>query len=141
MIEYARNVLGITEAHHEEYDSNASVLFIKRLSCSLAGKTMSINIKKDSQAYQYYQKSEVEEDYYCNFSINPEFKECLEKSELVISGIDKDNEFRIIELPENRFFMATLFVPHSRVMDGKPHPIIRAFVKESTYQVMTNDWR
>lgn len=40
VIEYARNVLGILDAQHAEYDPYASNLFISELSCSLAGKTM-----------------------------------------------------------------------------------------------------
>ncbi len=132
IIEFARNTLGIKAANHEEYDKDSSVLFITRLSCSLAGKTMSIQIQKNSKAYQQYNMNEIEEDYYCNFGINPNFKKALEKSsELLISGVDQDNEIRIVEIPGNSFFIATLFVPHSKVIKDKPHPIIKAFVEES----------
>lgn len=132
IIEFARNILGIKDASHEEYDNNSSVLFISRLSCSLAGKTLSVRIRENSKAYEYYQKSEVEEDYYCNFGINPVFKKDLEKSaELLISGIDQDNEIRIVEYPANRFFISTLYVPNSKSTKDKPHPIIKAFVEAS----------
>lgn len=132
IIEFARNCLGIENANHEEYDSNASTLLISRLSCSLAGKTMSIQIREDSRAYQCYEKNLVEEDYYCNFGIHPNFQETLEKSpELFITGVDQDKDIRIIELPSNRFFVATLFVPHAKSTKDNPHPIIKAFVEES----------
>src|SRR3954471_9040917 len=40
ILEYARNVMGFTEASHAESDPYASCLFITPLSCSLVGKTM-----------------------------------------------------------------------------------------------------
>lgn len=131
IIEFARNVLGIKEAQHEEYDNHAPVLFISRLICSLAGKTLSILIREGSKAFQCYQKSEAEEDYYCNFGINPDFKGQLEHSDLLISGVDQDNEIRIIEIPNHRFFVATLFVPQSKSTKENPHPIIKSFIQES----------
>src|SRR6266699_1724699 len=42
ILEYARNVLGVTDAEHQESAPTASPLFISRLACSLVGRTMSI---------------------------------------------------------------------------------------------------
>lgn len=42
IIEYARNVLGIIDAQHEEYNKESTALFISQLACSLAGKTMKL---------------------------------------------------------------------------------------------------
>lgn len=130
VIEFARNVLGIKEAMHEEYDNEASVLFVNKLVCSLAGKTMKVTLKQPSLAYDCYNSSETVENYYCNFGINPEFKNQLEHEELRISGTDQDNEIRIIEIPKNRFFVSTLFVPQSKSSVEKPHPIIERFILE-----------
>ncbi len=129
ILEYARNVLGIKEAQHEEYDKDATILFIKQLTCSLAGKTMSITIKRGSKTFKCYNNEKTTEDYYCNFGINPEFKNQLEESDLFISGVDQDGEIRIVEIPTNDFFIATLFVPHTKSTKEKPHPIIKEFVK------------
>jgi CTP synthase (UTP-ammonia lyase) len=130
MIEYARNVLGIKEATHEEYDINASMLFISKLTCSLAGKSFTVNIRKRSKVFESYNSEEAVEDYYCNFGINPAFKDQLLNSKLLISGVDQDGEIRIVELPENNFFVATLFVPHSNAAEDRPHPIIKMFTEE-----------
>ena len=40
VLEYARNVAGIKDAAHAENDPDATVLFVTRLACSLAGRTM-----------------------------------------------------------------------------------------------------
>ena len=138
VIEIARNMLGYEEAQHEEYDSASSQLFVNKLVCSLAGKTMKIQIKKGSQAFRWYGKKETEENYYCNFGINPEFEKKLTHPELIFSGVDNDGEIRIIEIKENNFFIATLFVPQSRSTKENPHPIIKGFV-DMAYQQALKD--
>jgi CTP synthase (UTP-ammonia lyase) len=129
IIEFARNVLGFRNAQHEEYDNTSSELFISKLTCSLAGKTMTIRIQEGTHAYNCYKTTESVEDYYCNFGINPDFKDKLNHPDLVVSGLDQDGEIRIIEIPRNDFFVATLFVPQSRATEECPHPIIEGFVE------------
>jgi CTP synthase (UTP-ammonia lyase) len=129
VLEYARNVLKIEGANHEEYDSDSSVLFIHKLVCSLAGKKMSIMIKENSLAYDCYQRKEIVEDYYCNFGLNPIFTPQLEESDLYITGTDDNKEIRIVELPNHDFFLATLFVPQSRFTEDNHHPIIKKFIE------------
>ena len=54
VIEYARNVLGFEDAQHAEYDPYASDLFISELTCSLAGKTMTVHVEEPSGAFDLY---------------------------------------------------------------------------------------
>lgn len=129
IIEFARNILGVKEAQHEEYDANVSSLFISKLVCSLAGKKMKIFLRKESKAFLCYNKEEVAENYYCNFGINPKFQDELNHPSLLISGVDQDDEIRIIEIPENKFFVATLFVPQTNSTIEEPHPLIHEFIK------------
>lgn len=130
IIEFARNVLKIENAQHEEYDNESSILFINKLACSLAGKRMKVNLLEDSIAFNCFKSEDTTEDYYCNFGINPEFKDKLMHEDLIISGIDQDGEIRIIELKKNRFFISTLFVPQTNSTENLPHPIIERFVLE-----------
>jgi len=69
IIEYARNVLLIKEAEHAEYDPYASKLVVNKLVCSLAGKTLEINIDTESKTYQIYNKLRIKEEYYCNLTL------------------------------------------------------------------------
>lgn len=46
VLEFARNVVGLEDAQHAEYDPYASTLFITPLSCSLAGQIMTVHVKK-----------------------------------------------------------------------------------------------
>jgi CTP synthase (UTP-ammonia lyase) len=131
IIEYARNVLGIENAQHEEYSKNSANLFITKSSCSLYGRSMIVNISDDTKAYEYYGTNTTIEDYYCDYGINPVYIDKLKRPDFLISGVDQDGEIRIIEIPSHKFYMATLFVPHSRVTEHKPHPLIKAFVENS----------
>jgi CTP synthase (UTP-ammonia lyase) len=135
VLEYARNVLGFDDAAHAEYDPYASRLFISRLACSLVGKTMQVWLTSGSRAADAYGALEVQEQYYCNFGINPAVVENLFSlhsrdqwwrsgsagaspsqgtpqrafpTALALSGVDQNGEPRVIELPRHRFFIATL---------------------------------
>jgi CTP synthase (UTP-ammonia lyase) len=129
VIEYARNVMGITEATHAESDPYASCLFVTPLSCSIVGTTMEVSIKPGTKAAAAYQTSSAIEKYYCNFGLNPQHQQALEESGLVISGTDQSGEARIAELPGHPFFLGTLFVPQARSIPGSPHPLMLEFCR------------
>ena len=127
VLEYARNVMGIKDAAHAETDPYASCLFVTPLSCSLVGKTMQVTIKPESKAAAIYQAHSAMEAFYCNFGLNPEYQEQLERAGLEITGKDENGETRIVELVSHPFFIGTLFVPQARSEPGKPHPLILEF--------------
>ena len=130
LIEYARNKLNIKDANHAEYDPYASNLFITPLSCSLVGIKLPIKLQEASKVAKFYGKIDIEEKYYCNFGLNPKHQNDLHDGGLRVSGIDHDNEARVFEIPELRFFVATLFVPQALSTQMAPHPLISAFIQE-----------
>ncbi|MDK2865793.1 MAG: hypothetical protein PWP51_916 [Clostridiales bacterium] len=135
VIEIARNMLSIKDASHEEYpEESSSHLFISKLVCSLAGKTMAVRIQAHSKAFDAYQTKDVNENYYCNFGINPGILNQLQHPDLIFSGVDQDGEIRILELKHLDYFVATLFVPQSRSTREKPHPLIRDFIAAAMTQ-------
>lgn len=124
VLEYARNVLGFSDAAHAEYDPYASDLFISELSCSLAGQTMTVAVRENTTAASLYKQHTVSEKYYCNFGLNLDHLPALTAAGLVVSGTDQDGEPRILELPDRQFFVATLFVPQTSSTADAPHPLI-----------------
>ena len=132
VLEYARNVLGFTDADHAESNPYASRLFITALSCSLVGKSVSVEIAAGSIASRCYQSPEATEDYYCNFGLNRDYEKTLEDGGLKIAGRDSDGEARIVELPNHPFFVGTLFVPQTRSTESNPHPIIVGFIQAAS---------
>jgi CTP synthase (UTP-ammonia lyase) len=129
VIEYARNVLAFRDAEHAEYDPYASSLFITPLSCSLVGRAMDVIIAPGSRVAEIYGKTQVQEQYYCNFGINPLHQKKLNDGGFRIVGNDADGEARILLMPDHPYYIATLFVPQLTSTEQQPHPIIIAFLQ------------
>jgi CTP synthase (UTP-ammonia lyase) len=128
IVEFARDVLGITDAAHAEYGPSAGSLFITALECSLRGRQMTVTLVPGSVAAAAYPAATAAERYYCDFGLNPAYRGQLTAAGLMVSGTDEDGEVRIVELPGHRFFLATLFVPQASSAPGRPHPLLSAFV-------------
>jgi CTP synthase (UTP-ammonia lyase) len=129
VIEFARNVLHITDAQHAEYDPYASKLVVSPLTCSLKGQALTINLAdKNSQAYRVYGKPVIEERYHCNFGLNPGYQQAIHDAGLKVTGVDTNGEARILELEDHPFYIATLFVPQDNSTAEWPHPLVTAFL-------------
>jgi CTP synthase (UTP-ammonia lyase) len=131
IIEHARNVLGISGAEHEETAPDASQLAISRLACSLAGRAKQISLEPGSKLAEIYGVTSVEEEYLCNFGVNPAYVERLAKGPLQIVASDDEGAIRGVELPGHPFFIGTLFLPQHRSSAEKPHPLVTAFVQQA----------
>lgn len=129
LLEYARNVLGFQDAQHAEYDPYASNLFISQLACSLVGRRMELHFVPGSRVAAIYGTEGAEEEYYCNFGVNPDKVPLLRQGDLEISGSDAEGEIRVVELCDHPFFFGTLFVPQLGSTPAKPHPLVTAFVR------------
>lgn len=128
-MEYARNVLGLHEAHHEEIDAQASCLLITQLTCSLVGQTQTITLTPGSRVHRIYQAETIATHYFCNYGLNPAFRDIVAQSELAITGVGAEGEVRVIELPQQRFFLATLFLPQVASTSAHPDALIVAYLE------------
>ena len=128
-MEYARNVLGIADAEHEESLPGAPTVVISKLACSLVGKTQKIAIPLNFIAHRAYGGKEVMEEFFCNYGLNPIFRDQISKSKLNITGVDPEGEVRIVELSDHPFFVATLFLPQMASSHGSAHPLIVSFLE------------
>ena len=129
IIEYARNVLGVGDAQHAEYDPDASRLFVHRLPCSLKGRDLEVRLKTGSLAARQYGTGTAMEKYYCNFGVNPEFVPQLAAGPLQIVGSDNEGEVRVVEWPDHPFFIGTLFVPQLISTESRPHPLVTGLLR------------
>ncbi len=128
-MEYARNVLGLTDAEHEETAPGTPALVISRLACSLVGKTESVRISPRTLTHQAYGRAEVTEQFRCNFGLNPEYGALFSKSPLRIAGVDREGEARVVELAGHPFFVATLYLPQLTSRPEAPHPLVLAYLR------------
>lgn len=132
VIEFARNVLGIQDAQHAEYDPYASQLIVSKLACSLAGRDLQIEFLRESKVAESYQSLCATESYYCNFGVNPDFAQAISDAGFRIVGTDSEGEARVMEITEHPFFVGTLFVPQTRSTPDNPHPLVTAFLRAVT---------
>lgn len=86
-------------------------------------------LRPDPRARNLYGSSEAEEQYYCNFGLDPEHQRIIDEGGLRVSGVDRDGEARILELPKNPFYVATLFVPQMKSTRENPHPLVTGFLE------------
>jgi CTP synthase (UTP-ammonia lyase) len=130
VIEFARNVLGLADAAHEEYgdDAGAGPMVISELLCSLVGQTMTVEIA-DPITRTIYGANRVEERYYCRFGLRDSALPPLTAAGLVVAGTDPiDGGTRILRLTGHPFFHLTLFVPQTSSTPPRPHPLVTAYL-------------
>lgn len=130
VIEFARNVMGIADAEHAEYDPYASNLVVNPLSCSLVGETLEVELTEPfSRTSEIFGEKKILEKYYCNFGLNPKYQNQLHDNGFKMVGTDKLKEARILELENHPFFIATLFVPQDNSTIESPHKLVTGFLK------------
>jgi CTP synthase (UTP-ammonia lyase) len=88
-----------------------------------------VKLTPGTRAAEIYQVDQALKPFYCSYGINPQYRERLVASGLVISGEGEDGEPRVLELPSHPFFFATLFVPMARSAPGEPHPLVRELAR------------
>lgn len=129
VIEYARNVLNISDAAHSEQDPSSDNLVVTPLVCSLAGQIHEVQITdKNSLSYRLFQKDSIMEKYYCSFGLNSSYELAFKESGFIPVGRD-ETEIRIMELQAHPFFLITLFVPQDNSTFSDPHPIVTEFLR------------
>lgn len=128
ILEYARNVIGFEDAQHAEYDPYASRLVVSKLACSLVGRALPITLHPESRVAEFYGRTSVEEQYYCNFGVNPEYASLFEKGPLHAVGSDAEGAIRVVELAGHPFFVGTIYLPQWRSTAERPHPLVAAFL-------------
>lgn len=139
VIEFARNVAGLTAADHAETagtpadarrdKSAAPELVVTPLSCSLVEKSGEIAFSPGSRLHAIFRSRPATEGYHCSYGVNPAFRARLEAAGLRFTGFDPEGEIRAGELPSHRFFVGTLFQPERSALRGETHPLIEAFVR------------
>lgn len=131
VIEFARDVLGVADLRLEEFDPYAPNPYISALNCSLLGETKTIFFTKGTKVAREYDSESSDERYNCNFELNDQFKDQMLTYGFVVAGVDENDKIRILELPKNQFFVATLFQPQLSSTSECPHKLILAYIKSA----------
>lgn len=137
-VEFARNVLGLDNAHSTEIKPRTKYPIIDILPGQNAteglGGTMRlgaqpVKLLKGSKAHEIYNHQEIIlERHRHRYEVNPNYIRALEDQGLVFSGISPDGRMEVLEVPTHPFFMATQFHPEFKSRPGNPSPLFREFV-------------
>lgn len=139
VIEYARNVLGLTDANSSEFDSMtpAPVIHLMPEQCNIdeKGGTMRLGLypcllQEGSKARDAYQTDQVEERHRHRYELNNDYRADLESAGLTCSGISPDNRLvEIVEVRDHPFMLGTQFHPEFLSRPNRPHPLFDAFLR------------
>lgn len=148
-IEYARNIVGLSDAHTTEIDPHTPHPIITILdsqkekilkrnyggSMRLGGYKMII--KKKTIAFGAYKKEHTTERHRHRYEINPEYIEKLQEKGLIFSGVSPDGVLmEMAELPKSQhpFMLGTQFHPEFTARPLSPHPLFTAFLRAAIAQ-------
>ena len=141
VIEFARDVCGITDANSTEFDPVCDNPIIDLMSDQKSvvnmGGTLRLGnyectLKKDTLAYADYKKEKILERHRHRYEFNNKYKEIIEKNGMVISGKnDQADLVEIVEIPKHKHFIACQFHPEFKSRPTKPHPLFDSFIKAS----------
>jgi hypothetical protein len=92
----------------------------------LSGKISQIRLRPGSYLAAFYGKEIIEEEFFCNYELNPEFEWMAMEAGFPVVARGSKEECRAIESPAHLFFIATLFQPQLSSREDNPHPLIMA---------------
>jgi CTP synthase len=138
VVEYARNVCGLTESCSSEFkpDCTHPVIHLmeEQKTVSRKGGTMRLgaypcSLVKGSVAQKAYGALEVNERHRHRYEFNNDYREIVIGKGMVLSGINREGDLvEIVEVPDHPWFLGCQFHPEFKSKPLNPHPLFRAFV-------------
>lgn len=138
-VEFARNVIGLEDAHsaetvpntpHNIIDLMADQENIENLGGTLRLGLYPCKLKADSKtAAAYNNQEQIEERHRHRYEFNNDYREQFEEHGFVFSGVSPDNRLvEIVELPEKKFFIGCQFHPELISRPNRPQSLFQGFV-------------
>ncbi|HAH44367.1 MAG TPA: CTP synthetase [Planctomycetaceae bacterium] len=138
VIEFARNVLGLPDAHSTEFNSESSApvicLLEEQKEITEKGGTMRLGsqdciISKDSQAHTCYGADSISERHRHRYEFNPEYRKQMIEAGMIPTGTSPNgNLVEIVEIPDHPWYLAVQFHPEFKSKPVSPHPLFAGFV-------------
>ncbi|HPD61459.1 MAG TPA: CTP synthase [Thermodesulfobacteriota bacterium] len=150
VVEFARTVCGLTEAHSAEFfpDTPYPVIFLltewidyknnvvqRRDETSYLGGTMRLGeypckVQKETFTYQAYQKELIYERHRHRYEFNQKYQQILVNHGLKVGGTSPDGKLvEVIEFADHPWFLGCQFHPEFKSRPKDPHPLFREFIR------------
>ncbi len=151
LIEYARNVANLTDAHSTEFNNKTPYPVVGLISewlddegqveyrneTSDLGGTMRLgsqlcHLMKGTKVCDVYGSEKINERHRHRYEVNNNYREQLSKAGLVFSGLSTDKSLvEVIEIPDHPWFIAGQFHPEFNSTPRDGHPLFESFVAAS----------
>lgn len=148
VIEFARNVAGLTEATSTEFNKKTPQPIIslitewldekgelqERSDSSNLGGTMRLGsqtslLLEGTKMREIYGQAEIVERHRHRYEMNNHFIGDIEKAGMKVSGYSAQNLVETVEIPSHPFFVAVQFHPEFTSSPRGGHPLFGAFVE------------
>ena len=139
LIEFARNVLGYSDAHSVELQPETTHPVIHLMpdqeGIDDIGGTLRLGsypcvLNTKSKAYELYGSETIHERHRHRYEVNNDYRKAFTDNGMMLSGISPDG--RIVEMIENvnhPWFLGTQAHPELKSRPNRPHPLFKGFIK------------
>ena len=141
IIEFARNVCGMHDAHSIELDPNTTHPVISLMpdqnGVEDIGGTLRLGsypcvLDKTSKAYALYGDEMIAERHRHRYEVNNDYRNALVENGMKLCGLSPDGRIvEMIELSDHPWFLATQAHPELKSRPNRPHPLFKGFVEAS----------
>ena len=138
VIEFARNVAGMTGAHTTEHSPDTPYPVIHYMADqddhTAKGGTMRLgaydcDLRPGTLAHDLYGQDQISERHRHRYEFNNSFRKELDEAGLIQSGVNTErNLIEIVELKDHPYFIGVQFHPEYKCRPLKPHPLFRGLV-------------
>mmetsp|Transcript_4210 Transcript_4210/g.14965 ORF Transcript_4210/g.14965 Transcript_4210/m.14965 type:complete len:171 (-) Transcript_4210:258-770(-) len=143
VIEFARNVLKLEDAHSTEFEPatpHPIIVFMPEVSKTHLGGTMRLGARTTLlqtvdciSAKLYRKETHIIERHRHRYEVNPELVNDLEEAGLRFVGKDDTGKrMEIVEVTGHPFFLATQYHPEFKSRPGNPSPVFLGLLLAST---------
>lgn len=139
VIEFARNVCGLENAHSSEFNRNSPYCVIDlmegQVSVTNKGGTMRLGAypcktMNGSKLQKLYGEEMISERHRHRFEFNNSYRKTITEKGLIICGTSPDDSLvEAVELSEHPYFIGVQYHPEFKSRPNKPHPLFLGLVK------------
>ncbi|MGN6494105.1 MAG: CTP synthase [Agriterribacter sp.] len=139
VIEFARNVLNLKDAHSTEMDANTHNAVIdlmeEQKKITAKGGTMRLGsypctLKEGSLAQKIYNATDITERHRHRWEFNNAYLQSFEENGMTASGRNPESGLvEIVELPDHPYFIGVQYHPELKSTVENPHPLFVSFIK------------
>ena len=139
VIEFSRNVLGLTAANSSEMDTETPHPVIDLMEdqkhVQNKGGTMRLgawdcSLLRGSVVHSIYKEKTISERHRHRYEFNETYKAQIESKGMIATGVNPETALvEIIEIPDHPWFIGVQYHPEYKSTVANPHPLFTAFVK------------